>query len=116
MNIHSIVNKINVFRIRYILDLQILLVSLRLGCQTKSLIMNYYPMHAYTIIRKDHGSWGGGVMFAIKSCKYFQVLLTPPSVEVLTVNVGLTTPTVYCLTYIPPNASADYQQDFLDYF
>ena len=70
---------------------------------------------AYTIIRKDRGSHGGGVMFAIKSCKSFQVLPIPPSVEVLTVSVGLTIPTVYCLTYIPPNASADYRQDILDY-
>ena len=54
-------------------------------------------------------------MFAIKSSKSFQVLPTPPSVEVLTISVGFTSPTVYCLAYIPPNASAEYRQEFLDY-
>ena len=75
--------------------------------------MSYLPS-AYIIIRKDCGSRGGGVMFAIKSSKSFQVLPTP-SVEVLTISVGSTSPTVYCLAYIPPNASAEYRQEFLDY-
>ena len=69
----------------------------------------------YTIIRKDRGSRGGGVMFVIKSSKSIQVLSTPPSVEVLTVCVGVTTPTVYCLAYIPPNPPENYWQEFLDY-
>jgi len=55
-------------------------------------------------------------MFAIKSSKSFQVLPTPPSIEVLTISVGFATPTVYCLAYIPPNASTDNQLEFLDYF
>ena len=51
---------------------------------------------AYTIICKDCGSRGGGVMLAIKSSLSYEVLSTPPSVEVLTVSVGSSNPTVYC--------------------
>ena len=68
--------------------------------------------YAYTIIRKDRGSRGGGVMFAIKSSLSYEVLSTPPSVEVLTVSVGSSIPTVYCLAYFPPNATDNYWQQF----
>jgi len=68
----------------------------------------------YALIHKDHGSRGGGVMFAIRSSKPFQVLQTPPNIEVLTVSVGLSTPTVYCLAYVPPNTTDIYWQEFLD--
>jgi len=54
-------------------------------------------------------------MFAIKSSKSFRVLPTP-DLELLTISVELTKPTVYCLAYIPPNASSAYQHDFLNYF
>jgi len=55
------------------------------------------------------------VMFAIKSSLSYEVLSTPPSVEVLTVSVGSSNPTVYCLAYVPPNATDNYWQQFLDY-
>jgi len=43
-------------------------------------------------------------MFAIKSSLPYEVLPTPPSVEVLSISVGFSNPTVYCLvTSLPDN-------------
>ena len=69
----------------------------------------------YTIIRKDRDTRGGGVMFAVKSSKSYQVLQSPISLELLTISIGSNIHTVYCLAYLPPNSSDEYKQEFLNY-
>ena len=100
------------FKIMYIQDLLISFVLQRHGYWNFD---NELLPRVYTIVHKDRTSRGGGVMFAVKASKSFQVLYTP-DLELLAVSVGLNSPTVYCLLYIPPNASAVYQQDFINYF
>ena len=52
----------------------------------------------YSIIRKDRQSRGGGVMFAIKHSNSYQVLPSPPDLELyFTISIGSATPTIYCL-------------------
>jgi len=108
------VNKINVFQ-NYVYSRSPDIICVTETWLSDKIFDNELLPGAYTIIRKDCTSRGGGVMFAIKSSKSFQVLPTP-DLELLTLSIGLTTPTVYCLAYIPPNASAAYHQDFLNYF
>ena len=114
MNIRSIVNKIDVFQ-NYVYSRSLDIVGITETWLSDKIFDNEILPSMYTIIHKDRGSCGGGVMFVIKSSKSIQVLSTPPSVEVLTVCVEVTTPTVYCLTYIPPNPPENYWQEFLDY-
>ena len=51
-------------------------------------------------------------MFAIKHSKSYQVLHSPPDLELLTISIGSPTPTIYCLVYIPRNLSDEYIQKF----
>ena len=69
----------------------------------------------YALIRKDRGSRGGGVILAISKSLSYQVLITPPSLELLCVEVNHSNSIIYCLVYIPPNASNEYLQEFFSY-
>ena len=54
-------------------------------------------------------------MFAIKHSKSYQVLSSPPDLELLIISIGSSTPTIYCLVYIPPNLSDEYTQKYFNY-
>ena len=54
-------------------------------------------------------------MFAIKQSKSFQVLLSPPDLELLAISTGSPTPTIYCLIYIPPNSPDNYIQKIFNF-
>jgi len=75
--------------------------------------MKFYS--SYSLIRKDCVSHGGGVMLAVHNFKPYKVLSSPPSLEVLTVSIGSSSPTIYCLVYIPPNSSEEYLTKFFNY-
>jgi len=70
---------------------------------------------SYSLIRKDRGSHGGGVMLAVHNFKPYKVLSSPHSLEVLTVSIGSGSPTIYCLVYIPPNSFEEYLTEFFNY-
>jgi len=69
----------------------------------------------YSLIRKDQGSCGGGVMLAVHNSKSYKVLSSPTCSEVLSVSIGISSPIVYCLVYVPPNCSEEYLIEFFNY-
>ena len=54
-------------------------------------------------------------MLAISKTLSYQILITPPSLELLCVEVNHSNSIIYCLVYIPPNASNKYLQEFFSY-
>jgi len=55
------------------------------------------------------------VMLAVHNSKSYKVLSSPTCLEVLSVNIGLSSPIVYCLVYVPPNCSEEYLIEFFKY-
>ena len=102
LNICSIVNKINVFQ-GFVYSRFPDIIGVTETWLSHKIFDNEILPHNYSIIRKDRQSRGGGVMFAIKHSKSYQVLSTPPDLELLTISIGSPTPTIYCLVYIAPN-------------
>ncbi|MCY3929513.1 MAG: reverse transcriptase family protein [Acidobacteria bacterium] len=54
-------------------------------------------------------------MFAVKHSKSYQVLPSPPKLELLTISIGSSEPTIYCLVYIPPNSSDEYIRKYFNF-
>ena len=79
---------------------------------TDKILNNEILPKGYSITRKDRQSSGGGVLIAIKESKSYQVLSSPPDLELLAINTDSIT---YCLVYIPPNSSHEYVQKYLDF-
>ena len=107
LNIRSIVNKINVFQSFVYCTLPDIIGVTETWLSDKIFNNEILPQN-YSIIRKDRQSRGGGVMFAIKHSKSYQVLLSLPDLELLTISIGSPTSTIYCLVYIPPNSPDEY--------
>ena len=55
--------------------------------------------------RKDRGSRGGGVLVAVDESIPSSLIDSPPNLEIIVVQLGLTYPIVWCTVYIPPNSS-----------
>ena len=90
MNIRSIVNKIHVFQ-NFVFSRSFDIVAVTETWLSEKNFDNEILPCTYIIIR---GSCGSGVLFAIKSCLPYEVLSTPPSVEVLSVSVKIQPSTV----------------------
>ena len=114
LNIRSIVNKINVFQSFVYCTFPDIIGVTETWLSDKIFNNEILPQN-YSIIRKDRQSRGGGVMFAIKHSKSYQVLLSPPDLELLTISIGSPTSTIYCLVYIPPNSPDEYIQKYFNY-
>ena len=114
MNTRSIVNKMDLFQ-NYVYSNSPDIIAVTETWLSEKIFDNEILPNNYTIIRKDRKTLGGGVMFAVKSSKPYQVLQSPTNLEMLTISIGSTLPTVYCLGYIPPDSSVDYCQEFLSY-
>ena len=69
----------------------------------------------YIIYRKDRGSRGGGVMLAIKNCLPSCELQSPPNLELITVSIYLNRTITCCMVYVPPNATAEYHAELVNY-
>jgi len=51
-------------------------------------------------------------MNVVKQSKSYEVLSSPPDLELLAISTESIT---YCLVYIPPNSSEEYVQKYLDF-
>ena len=71
--------------------------------------------NSYSIVRKDRQSRGGGVMLAIKNSKSYEVMPSPPNLELIIIRIASSIPVIYCLVYIPPKSSDEYLQDFFNF-
>lgn len=70
----------------------------------------------YTIYRTDRSSLGGGVMLAIHNSIPTKKLSSPPSLEVVTVELQLKIPVTLCLIYNPPPPITQIYSRTLMYF
>jgi len=79
---------------------------------TDKILNNEILPKSYSITHKDCQSRGGGALIAVKESKSYQVLSSPPILELLAIN---TVSISYCFVYIPPNSSHEYVQKYLDF-
>ena len=114
LNIRSIVNKIIAFQ-SFVYSRFPDIIGVTETWLSNKIFDNEILPHNYSIIRKYRQSRGGGVMFAIKHSKSYQVMPTPLDLELLTISIGSPTPIIYCLVYIPPNSSDEYIQKYFNY-
>ena len=71
---------------------------------------------AYSLYWKDRGSRGGGVMLAVSNILPSRQVPSPHNLEVVTVSIFLSnTDITCCMIYIPPNASAEYHSNLVNY-
>ena len=98
LNICSIVNKINTFQ-SFVYSRFPDIIGVTETWLLDKIFNNEILPNNYSIICKDHQSRGGGVMFAIKHSKSYQVLPFPSDLELLTISIESPTPTIYCLVY-----------------
>ena len=71
---------------------------------------------AYSLYRKDRGSRGRGVMLAVSNKLPSRQVLSPHNLEVVSVSIFLSnTDITCCMVYVPPNASAEYHSDLVNY-
>ena len=68
------------------------------------------------IYRKDIESRGEGVMLAIGNNFTNRLLPSPPNLEVITVSISLVPAVTCCMVYTPPNATAEYHDNLINYF
>ena len=102
LNICSIVNKINIFQ-SFVYSRFPDIIGVTETWLSDKISDNEILPHNYSIIRKDRQSRGGGVMFAVKHSKSYQVLPSPPELELLTISIGSSEPTIYRLVAIYPS-------------
>ena len=69
----------------------------------------------YTIYRQDRPSRGGGVLLAVDEAIVSQQLSSPSNLELLLIHISLHHPINICLVYNPPNASAEYTQELINF-
>ena len=86
LNIHSIVNKINIFQ-SFVYSRFPVVIGVTETWLSDKLFENEILSHNYSIIQKDRQSRGSGVMFTIKYSKSYQVLPSPSDLEILTIIV-----------------------------
>ena len=79
MNISSIVNKINIFQ-SFVYSRFPDIIGVTETWLSDKLFDNEILPHKYSIIRKDCRSRDGGVMFAIKHSKSYQVSRVPSTI------------------------------------
>ena len=71
---------------------------------------------AYSLYRKDRESHGRGVMLAVSSILPSRQVLSAHNLEVVAVSIFLSnTDITCCMIYVPPNASAEYHSDLINY-
>ena len=114
MNTRSLVNKMDLFQ-NYVYSNSPDIIAVTETWLSDKIFDNEILPKNYTIIRKDRKTRGGGLLLAIKFSKSYQVLHSPTNLELLSISIGSTIPTVYCLVYIPPDSSNEYYQEFLNY-
>ena len=69
----------------------------------------------FSIYRRDRKSRGGGVMVAVHNSLSSRQLFSPPHLEVLTVEVSVSSPILICVVYIPPSCNSNYYSEVFRY-
>ena len=69
----------------------------------------------YTIYRLDRPSRGGGELLAVDKTIVSQQLSSPINFELLLIRISLHYPINICLVYNPPNASAEYTEELVNF-
>jgi len=54
-------------------------------------------------------------MLAVNNSKSYKVLSSPTSLELITIRIISSTPTIYCLVYIPPRSPDEYYQELFGF-
>ena len=52
-------------------------------------------------------------MLAIKNFNSYEILPSPPNLELLVIRIASSIPVIYCLVYIPPKSSDNTSNNFL---
>ena len=56
------------------------------------------------------------MMLAIRNNLPSRLLPSPPNLEVVTVSISLVPAVTCCMVYVPPNATAEYHNNLINYF
>ena len=65
--------------------------------------------------RRDRDSRGGGVLLAIRDCIPSKLLPSPDNSEVITVQLCVPKPVVFCAAYLPPHSPLAVAQSLFDH-
>ena len=69
----------------------------------------------YTLFRKDRPSRGGGVLIAVSNKFTCQTITSPDNLEIICIKLMLPSPITFCVTYVPPNSTADYYDSLFNF-
>lgn len=69
----------------------------------------------FTVYRNDRSSRGGGVLVAVKDKIPSHRIPTPPSLEVIAVELGYPCNVTLCTVYVPPSSSSEYHNILHDF-
>ena len=108
------VNKLNLFQLfLFFSDYQIYAITeswCSLFVLDNEIITPNFP-----IFNKDCGSRSGGVFLVVQESITSRLIPSPASLEIVSVEVLLTRPNVFCLVYIIPGATTSYVSSILQY-
>ena len=62
----------------------------------------------FAVYRHDRLTRGGGVLLAVHHSIPSRLLSSPSHLEIVSVEIGLISPLLFCVIYIPHNSSSDY--------
>ena len=69
----------------------------------------------FAVYRHDRLTCGGGVLLAVHHSIPSRLLSSPSHLEIVSVEIGLISPLLFCVIYIPSNSSSDYCSEILQY-
>ena len=113
-NTHSLVNKISIFQ-SVVYGSGFHIIAITETWLSEAIFDTELLPNGYCIFRKDRGSRGGGVLFAVDQHLPAVQLDTPCDLEVLTVKISFDHPAIFSVVYVPPNVSLDIYNSLLDY-
>ena len=98
-NCGSLVNKLTSFQC-FVYSSSYLTFALTETWLSSSILNGEILPSGYSIYQCDRGSRGGGVMLAVHNSLSSRQLYTPPSTEIVTVEVTVSSPVLVCVVYI----------------
>ena len=101
-NCHSLVNKLTSFQC-FVYSSSFLIFALTKMWLSSSILNGEILPSGYLIYRRDRGSRGGGVMLAVHNSLSSRQLSTPPNLEIVSVEVAVSSPVLVCVVYIHPS-------------
>ena len=69
----------------------------------------------YEIFRKDCGSRGGGVLLAVHHALSVSLIPSPSYLEVVSLQIHLSTPLCVCVMYVSPSSPSQYFNSIIDH-